>query len=201
MKEFDDLYTELIQYLSLLDKKFIDQFISKDKSNISYEFEVKAFCILSHAALEDYFEAIALIIIDKSIEKWIKDRTINDSLLMLVGYINERIRIDDNTPQETNTFEYLREHIELIKEKFSNMVNRNHGISLYHLRQLLLPVAINIKDDADLKDSLNKFSETRGFYSHKKIRNTKSPEDMRKYIEDCKIFCEDIKNQAIQKFK
>ena len=201
MKEFDDLYNNLKKYLEELEKKFIIPFIDKNKSEFSYEFDVRAFCVLSHAALENYFEEIVLMIIDKSIKEWLNDRTINDSLLMLVGHMNERIKIDGNTlQQETNTFEYLRKHLELIKREFSDMVDKNQGISLRHLRKLLSPVAINIKDDADLKNSLNNFSETRGSYSHKKIRIIKSPEDMRNYKDDYIKFCEDIKNQAIQKF-
>ncbi len=88
-----------------------------------------------------------------------------------------------------------------IKRKFSTDVHNNHGISLKYLRNLLIPVAINIKEDVKLKGSLQKLASERGEYAHRRlIKTVLAPEDARDYVTDCLEFCEDVKTKAESKF-
>ena len=44
---------------------------------------------------------------------------------------------------------------------------QNHGVSLKYIRQLLMPVAIDILNDANILNSLKQLTNERGFCAHK----------------------------------
>jgi len=86
-----------------------------------------------------------------------------------------------------------------VRKRFSKDVYNNQGISLKYLRRLL--IAIDIKDDVNLLNSLRRLASERGQYAHKRlIKNILSPEDAKNYVGDCLELCEDIKAKAISKF-
>lgn len=205
MNDFVTLYNELDLHILDLQKEFIDSFIPAEPSvePLEYIHKVKAYCILAHAAFEEYFENISLKIMNKSIEDWYNSRRYNDTLVAMVATYGIKLKIDtDENNDETQIFDYLRNCFEDCKRKFSRDVYDNHGISLKYLRCLLTPVAIDIKPDINLLNSLSKLAIERGEYAHKRItrRTILPPEDAKHYVEDCLKLCEDIKNKAESKF-
>ena len=122
--------------------------------------------------------------------------------MTLVLYCGLKLEIDeDERKNETKVFDYLRPIFDEVKRKFSTDVHNNHGISLKYLRSLLIPVAIDIKEDIRLKNSLQKLASERGEYAHKRlIRHVLAPEDARNYVNDCLELCEDVKAKAENKF-
>ena len=198
MNEFEELLIELKEHIEELDKTFIRRFVKNRTVMRDYEHHVKAYCVLCHAAFEEYFESIALKVMHRCLEEWLDSRKYTDTLVTLVLYCEQELAVDSS---ETRVFDYLRRVFNNVKQHFSNHVHDNQGISLQHLRHLLIPVAIDIKEDIRLKGSLNKLAGERGEYAHKRlIPHVLAPEDARDCVNDCLELCDDVKTKAESKF-
>ena len=199
MNEFEKLLIDLKEHIEELEKTFIHQFIEERMTEPDeYENHVKAYCVLCHAAIEDYFESIARGVMHRCLNEWCHSRKYTDTLVTLVSYYKQELVIDRN---ETKVFDSLKGVFNNVKKRFLADVDNNHGISLKYLRRLLIPVAIDIKEDANLKNSLNRLARERGEYAHKRlIRHILVPEDAKSYVEDCLELCEDVKVKAENKF-
>ena len=205
MNEFEKLLSDLKDHIDDLEKTFIRGFIHDRKKKPDkitypdeYEHHVKAYCVLCHAALEDYFESIVREVMHRCLDEWCYSRKYTDTLVTLVSYYKQELVIDRN---ETKVFDSLKGVFNSVKKRFLADVDNNHGISLKYLRRLLIPVAIDIKEDANLKNSLNRLARERGEYVHKRlITHRLVPEDAKNYVEDCLELCEDVKVKAENKF-
>lgn len=141
----------------------------------SYQIDVEAYLVLSHAAFEDYFEKIALETVKQSVKKWESTKQVNDTLLLLVAYMlssggeaNEEenepnrqspsnrldLRADHKTIQRIELKNVIKEsskHIDKLiadaQSYFNNKSKTNHGIELKFLIKVLIPVALNISEE------------------------------------------------------
>ena len=208
MNEFEKLLTELREHIEELEETFIRQFIKKRETEPhepieldEYKHHVKAYCVLCYAAIEEYFEKIALKVMHQCLDEWVSLRKYTDTLVTLVSYCKQTLQIDsDENTKETTVFEYQKDIFDHVKQIFSIHVHNNHGISLKYLRGLLIPVGIDIKEDIRLKSSLNKLARERGKYAHQRAEHPLSPEDARNYVNDCLELYEDVKTKAEHKF-
>ncbi len=202
MNEFEKLLVELREHIDELEETFIHQFIANRMAQPDeYEHHVKAYCVLCHAAFEKYFENLVLKVMDRCLDERIRLKKYTDTLVTLVSYYEQKLVIDLNeNADETRVFDHLRYIFDEVKRKFSADVNNNHGISLKYLRRLLIPVAIDIKEDIKLKNSLHKLASERGEYAHNSKKGTLAPEYAKNCVEDCLELCEDIKEKAENKF-
>ena len=208
MNEFEKLLSELREDIEELEKTFVRGFIDDRKKKPDqvadpdeYEHHVKAYCVLCHAALEEYFKDVARAVMKRCIKEWIYLRKYTDTLVILVSYYGQKLEIDhDENTNETKVFDYLRGIFDEVEDKFSRAIYRNNGISLENLRNLLIPVAIDITDDANLKNSLNQLVHERGTYAHKGNKGALAPEYAKDYVDDCLELCEDVKAKAESKF-
>jgi hypothetical protein len=65
---------------------------------------------------------------------------------------------------------------------------------------LLIPVAIEVPQDANLLNSLGKLAEGRGTYAHKgRVTTVLVPEDAKLFVEDVLILCDDVRAKALVK--
>ena len=77
MNEFEKLLTELREDIQELEETFIRRFINDRMTEPDeYEHHVKAYCVLCHAAFEKYFESIALKVMHRCLDEWIRLRKI-----------------------------------------------------------------------------------------------------------------------------
>jgi len=203
-KKFNSFYDDLKKYLSNLEDRFLKIISDTEPDLGKFEYEIKAYLILSHGAIEEYIENIVQEVLDNSISRFInKKKIINEALLSLAGCYGN-IRIDGKeSSSEQKSFDYIRKDLLKIKSEFSKTIRKNHGIDIVRLRKLLIPVAISIKDDPDIKNSLQQLSKERGNYAHKGSGAKKivNPTDAKKYIKGCCKFCLDIRDKAKQLFK
>jgi hypothetical protein len=204
MTEFDKKFNNLKIYIDELEKKFILGFLVPDLTinAEAYELDVRAYCILSHAAFEHYFEEVAEKVMIKSMDNWLSPKkVINDSLLALAAYSEDRLKYDENKS------EVFSEHLEAIfrstKTRLSTRIRmENHGISIEHLGKILMPVGLYIKQDINLRNSLNQLVRQRGLYAHQgRVRNILSPEIAKIYVQDCLLLCDDLRKKANAKFR
>ena len=203
MNEFELLLIELREHIDELEETFIHQFIDNRMAEPDeYEHHVKAYCVLCHAAIEEYFESIALKVMHRCLDEWIRLQKCTDTLVTLVSYCEQKLVIDCNeNADETKVFDYLKSIFDNVKQRFSNDVYKNNGISLNNLRNLLIPVAIDIKEDPNLKNSLKRLVRERGAYAHKRlIKSVLAPEYAKDYVKDCLELCDDVKTKAESKF-
>jgi hypothetical protein len=203
MSDYDQLYADLRRHINSLQNKFLDPFLPADPSIKPDDYEpfVKAYCILCHAALEDFFESVSLKVMTQSLDKWLFEKRCTDTLLTLICNYGLKFTIDDNEANlERKTIDYLRPIMDEAKVRFSRDIFDNHGASVKYLRKLMVPIAIDIKNDVIL-GSLKKIAQERGEYAHRQvIKKVLSPEDAKNYMKDCLAICDDIKSKANFKF-
>lgn len=202
MAKEEDLFAGLEAQLLVYKERFIDPHLPA-KPGIepsSYELDVKAFCLLVHAAFEDYFEKMCLHLMQHAIDAWISSKTLTDTLLILLCHYGGSCAISDKDNQkELAPFDYIRIVAGNVKQRFSKDIYDNHGISPRHLRSILLPVAIEFSPDPNTINSLVKLSLERGEYAHHYIMRSLAPEDADKYVQDCLKLADNVKSQALKK--
>jgi hypothetical protein len=201
MIDVDAEYKELCAYIKELAVKFIDKHLPADPSiePSAYAHDVKAFCVLSHAAFEEFIEQVVLAVSSHAVDRWLARKRVNDVILALLSWHGAKLKIDDDEGSpETKPFDYLRPLIVEAKAEFSRKVHNNNGISIFYLRGLLIPVAIEIKQDVNLLNSLQKLAEGRGTYAHKgRVKTVLAPEDARRHVQDVLDLCDDIRAKAL----
>lgn len=232
MTIFDTLYQKLDKNLNDLFNKFIRAFLEEDTSTHSpllfkikenlddetYRLDTNAYTVLAHASLEEYFEQIALQLVEKSILEWQTNQKVTDTLLTLIAFAVGK-KGEEGKEIKLKFLEYksdnVRERHELSQAKnqinnilgqaksiFKNHVNENNGIALKYLMKLLIPVAIDINQNIDLMDSLDKLKKVRGEIAHKSgvVNHIYNPIECYQIVEHCKKLAEDVLNQANAKF-
>lgn len=203
MQDAASLFHDLTINVARLEGTFINSFLLEAAAKPEeYDLPVRAYCVLSHAALEEYFEGIALYVMKQSINDYILHKRVRDSLLTLTAYNQLELNVnEDETTDEIRTFDVIRPMLADVKIRFSRSVHRNQGISIKYLRRLLNPVAVDIKQDSNLKNSLMQLAKERGTFAHRgAARKIVSPEDAKNYVNDCLELCRDIKDKTDQKF-
>jgi hypothetical protein len=200
--DFDLLLNDLIAYLGELEAKFLMRHIANQLANpTEYEYDVKAYCVLAHAAFEEFVETVSLKIMNKSIENWYYNKIINPPMLSLLSYSNTRLKIDEKEFEKGNNpkriFDRLRNCIEETKEQYSREIKDNHGVSIKYLYHMLAPISIDVIEDPLILNSLDQLANVRGSYAHKKVvKSIIAPENARDYAFDCLRLCEHIRDQA-----
>jgi len=201
MADVNVLYTDLEKYIGELTAKFIDVYLPANPGTppSAYTHEVMAYSVLCHAAFEEFIEEVVLAVADNAVSQWIMARKVTDTITALLCWHGAKLKIDQNeNAQETKPFDYLRPLIEDAKAAFSGEVKRNHGVSILYLRGLLIPVAIEIKQDANLLNSLKQLADGRGNYAHKRrVKTVLAPEDAKRYVQDVLILCDDVRAKAL----
>lgn len=203
MQETESLFETLTRNVARLEDVFIKGFLPLSTAKPEdYDLQVRAYCVLTHAALEEYLEGIALYVMKQSIDDYVMGKKVRDSLLTLTAYSRLELAVNENeTTDEIRTYDVLRRMLDDANKRFSRSVHNNQGISLKYLRRLLNPVAVDIVQDSNLKNSLMQLSKERGTFAHKgAARKVVSPEDARNYVKDCLELCKDIKEKTNQKF-
>lgn len=209
-----DVLTEGLQrHIEDLKDRFLDQFLPPDPAHRpeNYEHEVKAACVLAHAALEEFVESVSMLVMTASIDRWMTERRATDSLLALCLRHGVAIKVeDDEEVPQRSCFDLLREAVGEAKKRHSKSIQDNHGFSLKYLRAALIPVSINPPVDLRLTESLKTLTSARGAFAHSaakraefpvgrksgRARATLSPEDAWNAISDCLLLCKEIAGSA-----
>lgn len=207
MSDLDDNYNSLISELAELDKLYIAKYIPADPATTpaEYEYDVKAFCIFSHAAFEEFVEAISEYAMEKIISDFYLKKYSLSTCTFLMSYSDKFLPEEEGRSQD-RCFDIIRKSLEDCKAKHSKNLKDNHGFSLYYLRSILTPVGIDIPDGLHL-NSLKKLSDARGSYAHtraklalyggyKRATTPMAPEDAKGIVCDCISLSQRLKEQA-----
>lgn len=208
-----NLLAELESHIAEVRSKFLSPFFPANPSHkpSDYEHEVKAACVLSHAAFEEFVEKISLYVMDECLDRWHKKRQASDSLLALCLRYKLSIAVeDDEDKAQERCFDQIRTALDEAKRKHSKQIDDNHGFSIKYLRAALTPVFINPPDDFKLVSSLKTLTAARGSFAHSASRNAEfspnprssraklplAPERAWEAIDDCFALCKEIARDA-----
>jgi len=201
MSPFTGRYLHLLRTVRRLRKKFITPYVPANPmvGPDVYELDVKAYCVLSHAAIEEYLEETALSLLSESIDGWNLRQKMNRTLIALVAYYGAKSDLEEDRHLDTTKcFDRIRKLLQTLKQRYSTEINQNHGIAIKFLRRILYPVAVDITSDPNQVDALEKLAAERGSYAHKhRIRQVLSPEDAAKHVTAVITMCRDATRHAM----
>lgn len=197
---FQELQGRILEY----EERFISKFVPADPQvgPEEYELDVKAYCLLAHASLEEFFERVALKVMSHATDGWISRREVSETTVMLLGKYGLKYGLPakDSKAGNVSVFEHIRGMLDEAKTRFSADVSMNHGMSPRYLEGLLVPVGPDFRPNGNMLNSLSHLARQRGAYAHKGlVRTVMAPEDAQKYVSDCMQFAESIKNEAQKK--
>lgn len=207
MEAFDKLFTDTSDYIATLELTYLRKYLADTTTTpTDYDLDVKSYCVLCHAAFEEFAETIAVQLMDSSIEKYKLHKTVSETIVTLMHFKSDGKSYldkaeDDDKIEIISTYDYIRTRLEDAKDKFSREIFNNHGVSLKYMKQLLMPVAIDITTDPSLQSSLTNLAKERGAYAHKlrekgTLRKSVSPEDAKTFVSDCIKICDDLRTKA-----
>src|ERR1035437_4085344 len=87
------LEAELDAYLQELYEDFLAPFIPAKPEDQPQQFQhkVKAYCVLAHAAFEEFIETLSMWVMESAIDTWMNQRRPTDPLLALCMFYGVRI--------------------------------------------------------------------------------------------------------------
>ena len=194
-----ELFAELEQHLQQLERRFIRPHLPLPPTAdpCAYDLDVRAFCMLSHAALEQFIEDVCRQLMIDASSSWIDTRQASNTLLALFAFGPELELELREASAEQSFFEYIRQDIDRRKTAFSKVLFENNGISSKYLRQMLLPVGLNVPDNARWLGSLNQLAKQRGETAHRgQVRVIPAPNDVLEWVRDCLEMCAQIHRRA-----
>lgn len=208
MKTPRNSYNYLEKYINSLIAKYITPHVTSLNKPSIYDNDVRAFCVLTHAAFEGYLEELALYAMDWSFKRYTNTGKITRPLLMLVLCYGDRNDVKKHISNFDNwstmkASDVLRNSINDVMKAHSNKIKNNNGFSLKYCSDILLPVAINAPNNGKLTSAVDSLKDYRGLYAHThrnygKIIKSTSPNDVKDVVTDCLKFCENIRDSALQ---
>ena len=200
-EELNNRFSALEEHIAELLIRYID--IHKDplENPSDYSLDVHSFCILCHAAFEEFIEDVTLYSVDR-IEKEFKGnpRKYSFATLCLLHFDEHQKSINDESKWPDVFNDYLLERISTRKSELSKYAMQdNHGIDIKYLRKLLQPIGIEIPRTPNEMSALAQLKTIRGAYAHSYARNPRliSPEDAEKIVYDVLGMVQRIKDKAI----
>lgn len=175
-------------YLLELEDKYIDIHTDPLENPEAYKLDVRSYCVLSHAAFEEFVENICLYTLNEIEEKFVNTQRVSYSTLCLLHFnCNNKTIDNDSWDDDKRIYDYLLEQLRRIKSDFSKYImDQNHGVGLKYLKKLLVPLGLYAPLEIKHQTALNNLTQYRGGYAHTSHRNIKSlsPEDARIYVRD-----------------
>lgn len=188
MVSIEDAKNQLELYLLEVEDKYLKSHLGTTETPKEYMFDVKSYCILCHAAFEEFIENLCLALLKEVYDNFKNQLRISYSTLCLLHFnsFGEEIN-EENWKDDQKLYDYLIDKLDKIKKEYSIYIReKNHGIGLKYLKKMLIPVGIDIPQDAVLQNSLTQLAQFRGGYAHtsNRVATTLSPEDAMNFVYD-----------------
>ena len=200
MTNICDSMSSLELYLLEVEEKYLDPHFGKIESPSDYMFDVKSYCILCHAAFEEFIENICLATLNELCENYIKLQRISYSTLCLLHFSSSALNINDDTWNDNQQlFDYFKNKINEVKQVYSKYIMiDNHGVRLKYLKKMLIPLGIDIPQDPIQQNSLLQLADFRGGFAHtsKRVSKSLAPEDAKRYVNDIYGMMQNIATHA-----
>jgi hypothetical protein len=204
------LFRELKSDINRIERAYIRKFLKTPLATPEkYELSVKAYCVLCHAAFEQFAEEVANIVLTQVVEDYKNNQKVSLAIVNLLHFMTSgtgSLGKDEYRSAPLVIYDYIRVTLEKVKGTLSNFINGdngNNGIGVKNLNKLFVPLGIEVPRDPSLLNSLKLLSNERGHYAHKRkdggvIRHSLAPEDARKVVTDCIEIFKQIKDEALK---
>jgi hypothetical protein len=203
------LLAALEAQVSTLESKFLVQWIPAQPAHTpsAFEHDVKAYCVLAHAAFEEFVESISMLAASEARDAWLARKPYLPVKALLLAYDFRLSILEDESEPQDRFFDQVRKGLDDCISKHSRALENNHGFSRRYLRSVLTPVAIDVPEDPSWMSSLTELSEARGSYAHKiaadalygrsrKAQRPMTPEKAKQTVQDCLNLCREIKSRV-----
>jgi hypothetical protein len=152
-----------------------------------YELDVKAFCVLSYAALEQCVEEVVLATAKNRCDAFVLQNEVSRSLLsLMLAHGKRAVPQMDTANPGLRLFDVLRDALGDAKASFSRAVYNNNGIYYPQLSRLLAPVAIDFFVSPDEHAAFVALWKVRGEHAHyHTAKRVLSPEDASRSVYYC----------------
>lgn len=123
---------------------------------------LRGFILLCHAEFEDYFESVALRLLEEAEDKWDKNKIANYNLASLFIYHEKITKSDTN---ESKAKKIIKDYRQMVKD--------NHGIKEHNIKQLFEPLGYKMDDfNSSFISTLSSFGGMRGETAHTSAKKT-----------------------------
>jgi len=210
MADINQLQTELENEISQLEARFISKWLPADPAvqPDDFEYDVKAFCVLAHAAFEEFVEEISMTVMALAKDSWLTQRFSKATIAILLAYESKLEIIEDVAEKQDRIFDQIRKRLDECAAAHSTVISKNHGFAIKYLRKILTPIAIDIpEDDVQMMGSLKELAEARGSYAHslakkalygqwRRAKRPMVPEAARDVVADCLKLCKELRSRV-----
>lgn len=188
-------------YLLTLEEKYIAPHNDPLESPENYKLDVRSFCVLAHAAFEEFIESLCLYVLNEIEKNFSNKLQVSYSTLCLLHFKGTDKEPDDESWKDSDKlFDRIKSQIDEIKSGFSNFImQNNHGISLKYLKKLIIPLGIDLPFDIKEITALGNLAQYRGAYAHTSYRKdiVVSPEDAWECVNDVYGMCVKLAKKAV----
>jgi hypothetical protein len=187
---FSSILQDLCHAVGGLETKFITPhlLVVPAVDPATYNLDVRAYLLLSHAALEQFVEDLCLELVSRATDSWENNHHLSEPVLALTAFYSDRLAISDNERDpELTFFDHIRQGLVKAKANYSAYLKKkNNGVSVKYLRQMLLPVGLSVPTDAKWVGSLGQLASYRGDNAYKhRVTKVTDPERAREWVQDC----------------
>ena len=121
MVDVKESLDKLEMYLLELEDKYIDIHTDPLENPEMYKLDIRSFCVLSHAAFEEFVENICLYTLNEIEDKFVNTQRISYSTLCLLHFYGNSKTIDNESwNDDERIYDYLLAQIRSIKSDFSS---------------------------------------------------------------------------------
>lgn len=185
----ETVYLKLQDYLLDLEIKYIEPIISKPIPDKEDDLDMRSYCVLSHAAFEEFAETVASFALEEIIKRFIDSQEISLGLCTILHFGASK---SDSLDDIDILYDYISEALKNVKSAMSTEIRKNnHGTSMKYLKKMLIPLGVSIPNNPLLSNSLEQLANHRGAFAHNfsnaRITKVPSPVELQKYVEDVNI--------------
>lgn len=166
-----EIRQDLKAEVAALEQKFLRRHLRAKSFTrpATYKLDVKAYAVLSHAALEQAFEDLCEVVADSAIRQYREYRRFSAPLLSIVSFVGNPLSV--KTEEKQLALHPYQDHLESLgassKMFKESTIQRNQGISCTYLARLLVPIGVQSQPDVDELDAINQLRDYRGDFAHR----------------------------------
>lgn len=173
----DDMYYTLYTANDALYERFLKKHMNGTGSVEEFKLDTRSYCVLLHAALENFVEDVSLFVANYSFFLFKECGEVTIPLMFLLNgtksYDDRFVTKGDTDDSDDDSYHIKQHVVEFIVDcemktimKWKNVITSNHGIKTKHLNSVLQSVGIHCDvEDANFSSWKN-FSSYRGSFAH-----------------------------------
>lgn len=197
--DIDAAFQVLNDRLLELQLKFIEPHTDPTESPSDYALDVEGYIVLAHAALEDFVEKICYKVAEIATSEFKNNQKISFVALCMFHFTKQPLSLSSWNDNES-LYDKMNEELHKILSEHKNTIVNNHGVNMKYLKNLLIPVGLDIPSDTKETNSLNTLAGWRGSFAHTSaisVTTCPSPNDATDVVSDVMLFMTKLYRQAL----